>query len=142
MDAIRRVGGILLGYITMAGLVVAFHFTLPRLVGPDRLTPTDAGDPPLLWVLVSLAVSLASAGVGGAVCRVIAGCGKTVAVFAAITFVLGAGMAVQPFVAPPPDGTPQTPVWAAVCLAFVGAIGILVGGKLAGRRRACRVTAS
>ena len=149
MESVRHIGGILLGYVAMAAFVFLSFSAFFLTVGPDVAFLPGKYDVSIVWIVVSFVLSAIAAVLGGVVCRKVAGCGKTVAVFAGVVFALGVMDAIPALTAVPTESTPRegavsnmeammkarTPGWIALCNPFVGAIGALIGGKLAGGRR-------
>lgn len=145
----RAVGGVLLGYISMA-MLVFFTFSLTYLaMGPDGAFQPGTYEVSPAWIAVSFALSLLAAIVGGMVCRWVSHSWPVTLVFAAIVLVLGLLMAIPVLMQGTPDQGPREgnvsnleamtkatqPVWIALLNPVVGAAGIILGGRLRGDSR-------
>jgi hypothetical protein len=137
---------VIVGYVVMA-IVMFVAFTGTYLgVGADRAFQRATYQVSALWVVVSVAVNLLAAMVGGWACAAISR-GAAAKALAGLVLALGIAFAIpvlDPSKDPRPlDRTPNTPnleamtnarqpVWLALTLPVVGAVGTLLG---AGRGR-------
>lgn len=143
---LKAVLAVAAGYFTMAIAVAVLTLGLFLLLGPDRAFQPGTYEVSTAWVIACFSASLVSAIIGGLVCARISGPGAVKAL-AALVVALGVLLALpamipandpRPLVRPP--DTPslvaitnsRQPPWAAVAFPFVGAIGVLIGGR--GRR--------
>jgi hypothetical protein len=140
---LRLIAGVIVGYVVMAILIVA-AFSL-SIVSPDFAFEKERFDVTPGWIAYSLFASFVAAMAGGFVAAWI---GKRRAAYATaiLAFVLGMGSAVdnlkkqRPAESESPVGLTAIeraskavqPVWYAFTLPFVGATGIVIGGR---RRR-------
>ncbi len=103
-----------------------------------------------LWIVVSIVLGLVAAAIGGFVCAAIAKAGNAPKALAVVVVVLGLIFAVPVFTrsdeAAPPARTEnvgpveamqhaQQPPWIALLNPLLGAVGVLVGAGVYGRRR-------
>lgn len=139
----RLIGAVVVGYVTLALLIFA-AFTLAYLViGADLAFRPGVYDVSVLWVLISIVVSFGAAVAGGWVARRISGTVTGPRVLAGLVVVLGVVMTLATMGGAPeaagarPDGVgameamqvAQTPFWLMLLNPFIGALGILLGGK-------------
>lgn len=143
---LRIIGGAIVGYIALF-LVAFISFTLAYLVlGADGAFRPGTYDVSTTWVAVSFVLGFVAAAVGGFVAAAIARDAKGPLILAALVIVLGLLMALPLLTAPVEtrvrEGSvgnfeamqnARTPSWIALLNPFVGAIGVMVGGRL--RRR-------
>ena len=140
---LKAVLAVVAGYLTTAIAVAALTLGLFVLLGPDRAFQPGTYEVTTVWVIACFAASLIAAMIGGFVCSRISGPGA-LKVLAALLVVLGILLALpaldpandpRPLVRPP--DTPRLialtnsrqPPWAAMTFPFVGAIGVLIGGR-------------
>ena len=140
---LKAVLAVVAGYLTMAIAVAALTLGLFVLLGPDRAFQPGTYEVTTVWVIACFAASLIAAMIGGFVCSRISGPGA-LKVLAALLVVLGILLALpaldpandpRPLVRPP--DTPRLialtnsrqPPWAALTFPFVGALGVLIGGR-------------
>jgi hypothetical protein len=96
----------------------------------------------MLWVVVSIVLSLFAAVAGGLVCAIVAKSPWGPKALAALVIVLGLALAVPVLTAGPPTATrgpevsnteammnARQPVWLALVNPFIGAIGVLLGAR-------------
>lgn len=139
---LRKVGGVVLGYIVMAATVFLSFTAAWFVLGPDGAFRPGSYDVTSAWIAVSLVVGIVAALLGGLVARRVSRSAGAVRVLAALVFVLGLAIALpllfgDPMTAPVRDGVPtmseamqqaRTPTWVAFANAVTGAIGVLLGG--------------
>jgi len=140
---LKAVLAVVAGYLTMAIAVAMLSLGLFLLLGPDRAFQPGTYEVSTVWVVGCFAASLLSAMIGGFVCSRISGPGA-LKILAALLVVLGILLALpaldpandpRPLVRPP--DTPRLialtnsrqPPWAALTFPFVGALGVLIGGR-------------
>lgn len=118
-------------------------------MGADRAYKPGTYDVSMLWLILSFALGLVAAFVGGVVCRLIAPTMTAVYVLIALALALGLVMAVGVLMAEPAElgartgdvpnmeamTKAQTPLVAALINPIIGAAGILAGGICIDRRR-------
>src|SRR5262245_56274280 len=138
----RSIAAVVVGYLVMVVLVIlAFSIAF---VAPNFAFRTDSFDVTLGWLAFALASGLAAAIVGGFACALIARRRSATHALAALAIVLGLGGAVSNLSKERPAATESAagltamerskravqPHWYAFALPFVGAIGIVIGGRL------------
>lgn len=147
---LRAILGIILGYITMAALIVLMFTGAYFAMGANRAFKPASYEPSTLWIGVSLALGLAAAVVGGVACRAISRRGWAGVILALVTIGLGFALAIPVLSGSVPDPGPRTgdvsnfdamtkasqPDWLVVLNPVVGAVGIIFGSRLAARRPA------
>jgi len=139
----RTIGGIVVGYVAMV-VFIAFSFTVALFVlGVDRTFRPATYDVTTLWLVVSLALSVVSALLGGKVCRMISQRPSAVRLLAALVLILGLASAILgmrtstdvPPLRPPDVSTVQAgmyakePRWFLFLLPVIGVIGVTIGGR-------------
>lgn len=143
----RTIAGVVVGYLVMV-LVVVASFSLAYLaMGADAAFKPVTYEPSVLWIAVSFALGFIGAVLGGWVCAAIARTPTATTALAVILLVLGVVIAIPSFtqtVAPKPRLGPvghmeamqsgQTPAWVAVLNPIVGAVGVMLGGRLRKRQ--------
>ncbi len=140
----RVVGGVIVGYFVMAILVVFMLFGMYAAMGSERAFQAGRYESSMLWNVLSLALGLVAATVGGWVCRRIGG-DKAATWLAGLILVLGLLLSLSAFGPHPNDVRPEgltgsaamqkayTPVWVALLNPILGAFGVLwLSAKLTG----------
>ncbi len=141
---VRRLFGIIVGYIVMAALVFVTFTLLYLVLGVENTFEPGSYNVTITWVILSLLLSIIAAVIGGYVCTLISKDKKTTYVFAAIVFILGIVLAI-----PQLSKTQETskiregnvsnmqamkdakqPVSTLFLNPILGAVGILAGTKL------------
>lgn len=140
----RAIAGVILGYLAMF-VVLFVTFTGAYLaMGTERAFKPGVYDVSMLWVVMSFAVSISAAVLGGVVCAAVAGRRSgPVMVLAILVLVLGLLMAIPTLGAKTDPGPrsgdvpnleamtkAQTPAWIALLNPLIGAAGVAAGGKL------------
>lgn len=141
---LRAIAGVIVGYIVMF-VVVFVAFTAAYLaMGADRAFRPDSYDVSMLWIALSVIVSLVAAIAGGMTCAAIAEPGsKAPTALAAVVLVLGLLSAVPVLL---DDSEPvartgtvsnmdammqaKTPVWSAITTPILGVVGVMIGAGL------------
>ncbi len=142
---LRNVGGAVLGWVVMAICVTALMIGLFALLGPDRVFRPGGLEPTPAWLVASIAIGLAAAVAGGAVCARVATDRRGVLMLIALVVVLGVADALAQ--RPPPEvtapelvgflealGSARPPAWISWLNPLLGAVGTLVGAGIAGSR--------
>jgi hypothetical protein len=142
---LRAIVGGIIGYLVMA-LAVFVGFSAAYLaLGADWAFQPGSYDASGQWIILSLALGLVAAIVGGWICTAITDRPRPARVLAGIVLVLGLFMAVPTFMPAQSPGPrtgdvpmmdamqrARTPAWLAVINPFIGAAGILIGGRKRG----------
>jgi peptidoglycan biosynthesis protein MviN/MurJ (putative lipid II flippase) len=146
---LRSVLGVIVGYIVMFILQVAAFMTIYTLVGPDWAFKPGSYQASTRWTAMQFAVILVTAIIAGLICAVIARGGKAPLALAAVVLVLGLGLAAAATALRPADtrevrmgnvanmeamNKARHPMWVVFLGPFIGALGVVIGGKL--RRQA------
>ena len=146
---LRSVLGVIVGYIVMFILNVAAFMTIYTIVGPDWSFKPGSYQASTRWTVMQFAVVLVTAIIAGLICAVIAKGGKAPLALAVVVLVLGLGMAAAATALKPADthevrvgnvsnmdamNKARHPIWVMFLDPFIGAVGVVIGGKL--RRRA------
>jgi hypothetical protein len=136
---------VIVGYVTMFVLVFATFTGVFLLMGTDWSFKPNSFEASNAWITMSLVANLVIGVIGGLVCALIARGGKAPMVLAIVVFVLGLLLAIPSIMAHQKNaGEVRTgnvtqmeamqkanePVWVPFTFPFVGAIGVLIGGRL------------
>ena len=144
----RLVGSVVLGYLVMFVLVFLTFTGLYLVMGVERSFQPGTYDASWLWIGLSIPLAIVAAIVGGWACAAVARSGQGPRALAGFVLVLGLLMAIlmlrAPAESPPRTGAvgsmeamqqARQPIWIALLNPFLGAIGVMIGG----RRRALDV---
>ncbi len=143
----RAVASVVLGYVVMAAVVFGTFSIAYLVLGADRTYQPGTYDVTVLWIVVSFALSIGAAIVGGLTAAAIARSAGPPKVLAVVVLVLGFAMALGAMNAEPTTPNVRTanpsvfeastvsrqPTWIAFVNPLVGALGVLVGATLARR---------
>jgi len=146
---LRAILSVIAGYVTLFMVVMATFSVAFLALGTERAFAPGSWDPSVLWLVVSFALGLLAAVVGGWVCATIARAPKPPMALAVLVVVLGLMGAVSVVMRSPDEGGPSVregdvsnleamnnarqPAWVALLNPFVGVAGVLLGARLAGR---------
>jgi len=135
----------------IASYIIMFVLTFCAFTGVYMVLRADGSFNPgtfeasSLWIAIAFGVNFVVAVIGGLICAAIARGGKAPLVLAIVVFVLGLLLAIPSLVAQKTNAglvrsgdvpmmeamqKAQEPVWVPFTFPFVGAIGVLIGGKL------------
>jgi len=146
---VRSALGVIIAYILMFILQVATFMTVYSVMGGDWSFKPASFQASTRWTAMQVTVLVIIAIIGGLICAAIAKGGKATLVLAAVVLVLGLALGLVRTATQPADthevriGTvPQMdamnkarhPLWLVFLGPFVGAVGVMIGGKL--KRRA------
>jgi H+/Cl- antiporter ClcA len=141
----RSIIGVIVGYLVLFALEVVAFIEIYSLMGADWSFKTASYQPSTRWTLVQFIVVFVTAVIGGLVCQLIAGKGKSPLVLAGIVVVVGLALGAMINSNSSADtrkmGTSdipaiqamrkaQHPVWVVLANSFLAAVGVIVGGSL------------
>jgi uncharacterized membrane protein len=141
---IKKVAGIIVGYVAMAVFIFATFSVAYLLMGADIAFNPGSFEPSMTWVVISFVLGFIAAVIGGLVCAALSKNARAAQVLAGLVLVLGLLLAIpalrgndtRPNVR---DGSvsnmdamqkARTPGWVALINPFIGAAGILIGARL------------
>ena len=139
---LKKAVAVVVGYLTMLVVVFVTFTGLYLALGPDRAFQPGTYDPSGLWLTLSLTLSLVAAILGGLVCATIGNSSaavRSLAILVVILGVIGAWPALDPGKDPRPSVrsadvpnmeammNARQPVWVALSLPLIGAVGVLIG---------------
>ena len=145
---LRSVLAVIVAYILMFILQVAVFTTIYTLVGADWSFKPASYQASTRWTVMQFAVLMVTGIIGGLICVVIARGGKAPLALAGLVLVLGFGLAVLGTALRPADthairagnvpnmeamSKARHPTWVVFLGPVIGAVGVVIGGKL--RRR-------
>jgi hypothetical protein len=145
---LRSVLGVIVGYIVMFILQVAAFMTIYTIVGADWSFKPASYQASTRWTVMQFVVVFVTASIAGLICAVIAKGGKAPLALAAVVLVLGFLLAASATALRPADthevrtgsvpnmeamSKARHPTWVMFLGPFIGAVGVVIGGKL--RRR-------
>lgn len=137
----RIAGAVILGYIVMFAVVFVTFSGAFALIGVEGSFQPASYEVTMLWVVVSIVLSLFAAVAGGLVCAIVAKSPWGPKALAALVIVLGLALAVPVLTAPPATArgpevsnteamtNARQPVWLALINPFIGAVGVLLGAR-------------
>jgi hypothetical protein len=146
---VRSVLAVIVAYILMFILQVAAFMTIYTLMGANWSFKPASYQASTRWTAMQFVVVLVTAMIGGLICALIAKGGKAPLALAVVVLVLGFGLALLSTTMRPADthevrtgnvpnmeamNKARHPVWVVFLGPFIGAVGVVIGGKL--RRRA------
>ncbi len=139
----RSLGGVVLGYLTMAAFVILSFFLALRIMGAGLVFRPGVFDVSGLWIITSVVLGLIGAVLGGYVCATVArnvGASKKLAV---VVIVVGVALALPSMTGDAPilprEATVASseamqsgrqPGWLALLNPLIGAVGVLWGARL------------
>ncbi len=145
---LKSVLGVIVAYILMFILQVAAFMTIYTLMGADWSFKPGSYQASTRWTAMQFTVVLVTTIIAGFICAVIAKGGKAPLALAAVVLVVGFGLAILPTVMRPADthevrtgsvsnmeamSKARHPTWVLFLGPVIGAVGVVIGGKL--RRR-------
>ena len=142
---LKTIGAVVLGYVVIFVIVFLLFSAAYLAMGADRAFRPQSYEVSNLWVAISLILSLLAAVIGGAVAARVGRSDKAVVGLAVLVVVLGILMTLPTLMAPP-SGEPEVrtaqvgnleamskakpPNWMSIMNPILGAVGVLVGGRL------------
>ncbi len=146
---LRSVLGVIGGYVLMFILQFAAFMTIYTVMGANWSFKPGSFHASTRWTAMQFAVVFVTAAIAGLVCAIIAKGGKAPLVLAVVVLLIGFALAAAHTAKQPPEtnemrtaNTPNMeamvkarhPVWVVFLGPVIGAVGVVIGGKL--RRRA------
>src|SRR5262245_5822423 len=140
----RAIVSVVVGYVVMFAAIFLAFSGLYLLLGQDLSFRPGSYEPSLLWTVVSFALGVGAAVIGGSVCARIARAATPPRVLAGVVLVIGLLSAIPVLIAAATPADPRTgevgnldammkakqPAWVAVANPFVGLAGVLLGAGL------------
>jgi len=142
---LRSVLAVIVGYIVMFILQVAAFMTIYTVVGPNWSFKTGSYQASTRWTLMQFVVIFVTAAIAGLICAVIAKGGKAPLALAGVVLVLGLLLGVAGTAMRPADThevrtgdvpnmvamqKARHPTWVIFLGPVIGALGVVVGGKV------------
>jgi hypothetical protein len=144
---LRAILAVIVSYVLMFVLIFLAFTGVYMVLRADGAFKPGSFEASTAWIGIAFAVNFVVAVIGGMVCAAIAKGGKAPIVLAIIVFVLGMLLAIPSLMVKKADVVrvgdvpmfeamqkAKEPPWVPLTFPFVGAIGVLLGGKLKGRR--------
>jgi hypothetical protein len=146
---LRSVLAVIVAYILLFILQVAAFTTIYTLMGADWSFKPASFHASTQWTAMQFMMILFTSIIAGLICAAIAKGGRAPLALAAVVLVLGLGLAALSTVLRPPDtnevrtgnvpnmvamSKARHPAWVVFLGPFIGAVGVVIGGKL--KRRA------
>ena len=146
---LRSALGVIVGYIAMFILQVFAFMTIYSLMGANWSFKPASYEASTQWTVMQFAVILVTTIIAGLICAIIARGGKAPLALAAVVLVLGLALAAASTAFRPADthelragnvpnmeamSKARHPSWVIFLGPVIGAVGVLIGGKL--KRRA------
>jgi hypothetical protein len=140
----RAIVSVVIGYVAMFAAIFLAFSGLYLLLGQDLSFRPDSYEPSMLWTVVSFALGVGAAVLGGFVCAWIARKATPPKVLAGVVVVIGLLSAVPVLMAAATPAETRTgevgnldammkakqPAWVALANPFVGLAGVLLGARL------------
>lgn len=142
---VRSVLGVIGGYILMLALQVATFMLVYTVVGANWSFKPRTYQASTRWTLMQFAVILVTAAIAGFVCALISKSGKATLALAGVVLLLGLVLASAKVMTQPADPhevrfgpvsnmeamqKARHPSWVIFLGPFIGAAGVVIGGKL------------
>jgi hypothetical protein len=144
----RVLGSVVAGYVAMVLVVFAGLSLVWVLLGADRAFAPGTYAVTTTWILLSIVVGFIAALLGGWVSRRIGGTDAGPKSLAVVVVLLGVLLAIPTFGADAAEmvartgdtpmfdaiGLAKTPAWVNLLNPVIGAVGVLIGGRVIGSR--------
>ena len=144
---LRAILAVIVSYVLMFVLIFLAFTGVYVVLRADGAFQPGSFAASSAWIAIAFAVNFVVAVIGGMVCAAIAKGGKAPIALAAVVFVLGLLLAIPSLMVKKADEVrvgdvpmfeamqkAKEPPWVPLTFPIVGAIGVLLGGKLKGRR--------
>jgi hypothetical protein len=140
----RSVLGVIVAFILLAILQVASFMTMYGLMGTDWSFKPASYQPSTRWTAMQFVIIIVTSVIAGLICAAIAKGGKAPLALAAVVLVLGLGAALLRTSLHPDThevrignvsqkdarDKARHPMWVVFLGPFIGAVGVVIGGKL------------
>lgn len=140
----RAIVSVVVGYVAMFAAIFLTFSGLYLALGPELSFQPGSYEPSVLWTVVSFALGVGAAILGGYVCARIARTATPPKVLAGVVLVIGLLSAVPVLMAAATPAEARTgevgnldammkakqPAWVALANPFVGLVGVLLGARL------------
>ena len=139
----RSIIAVIVSYIVMFVLVFLAFTCVYLMLGADGAFKPGTYDASNRWLAIAFAVNFVIAIIGGLICAAIAKGGRAHIALAVVVFVLGVLLAIPSIMKAKPDMVrigsvsnmqamqrAKQPIWVPLLFPFIGAAGVLIGGKL------------
>jgi hypothetical protein len=140
----RAISSVVVGYMAMFAAIFLAFSGLYLLLGQELSFRPGSYEPSMLWTVVSFALGVGAAVLGGYVCASITRAATAPKVLAGVVLVIGLLSAVPVLMAAATPAEARTgevgnldammkakqPAWVAVANPFVGLAGVLLGARL------------
>jgi len=141
----RSIIAVIARYILMFVLIFLAFTAVYMVLRADGSFKPGSFEASNLWIAIAFGVNFVVAVIGGLICAAIARGGKAPVVLAIVVFGLGLLLAIPSLMAQKTNAglvrsgdvpmfeamqKAQEPIWAPLTLPFIGAAGVLIGGKL------------
>ena len=142
---LRSVLGVIVGYIVMFVLQVVAFMTIYSMMGADWSFKPASYEASTAWTAMQFGVILVTTIIAGLICAAIAKGGKAPLVLAVVVLVLGLALAFASTALRPADtheiragnvpnmeamSKARHPAWVIFLGPVIGAVGVVIGGKL------------
>ena len=142
---LRSALGVIVGYIVMFILQVVAFMTIYSLMGANWSFKPASYEASTRWTVMQFVVILVTTIIAGLICAIIARGGKAPLALAAVVLVLGLALAAASTAFRPADthevragnvpnmeamNKARHPAWVMFLGPVIGAVGVLIGGKL------------
>ena len=144
---IRAILAVIVSYVLMFVLIFLAFTGVYLVLRADGAFKPGSFEASSAWIAIAFVVNSVVAVIGGMVCAAIAKGGKAPIALAAVVFVLGLLLAIPSLMVQKAGAVragdvpmfeamqkAKEPPWVPLTFPIVGVIGVLIGGKLKGRR--------
>ena len=140
---LRAILAVIVSYILMFVLIFLAFTCAYGVLGADGSFKPGSFTASNRWIAMAFVVNFVVAVIGGFICAAIAKGGKAPIALAAVVFILGLGLAIPSLMVPKAAAVragdvpmfeamqkAKEPPWVPLTFPIIGAIGVLIGGKL------------
>ncbi len=143
MKIVKAIVGIVVGYVFVVGFIMGTFTVLYSILGTEGAYEPGTYEVSMSWIIPTLVLGFLAAIGGGFICRAISGNLNVVTIFAGLILIAGLALAVlqastDRLIEPREGDVPTAeamqksiqPLWVAIANPLIGAVGILLGGRL------------